>query len=175
MGLFSKTKESAVEQEVLEGMVTSELLNYLINQLCYHPDAAWMKSAQWGDNGWRTVTVKPSGFIIEIPGAYERRDLDHFVAFNFESSGYNSLQAHYNNRGKKDISRSRMCYLYATALHRRLSAALPHCEFYRVNNDRDMSQLSDDNLLFALDLMMDAGSQATFDYRVPVPATKNLY
>lgn len=174
MGLFKKANPE-LEQTVLQNMMDSELLNMLVNTITSNPDATWMTAGQCGDSGWRKVIVKPTGFIIEIPGAYQRGDESSCAAINFESAGYTRLDAYCDQKGKPIISRSRMCYLYATAIQRKLVQVLGNCQFGEVKNNRDMNQLSDNNLFFAIDLMMDVGASAEFMYRVPVPTASSLF
>lgn len=179
MGLFNITKNkiSATEQAIVQKMANSELLDCLIDRLEDKPEANWMKAGQYGDSGWRKVTVKPGGFIIEVPGAYQKRDEDNFIAISFELSGYTQIVAHRNQYGKTDISRSRMCYLYATAIQMRLQAVIENCELSAINNDRDINELSTDNMLFTLGdiLIADKGVKAEFSYRVPVPTASSLF
>ena len=177
MGLFNKAKNPDVEQAIIQKMANSELLDWLIDALEHKPEGAWMKVGQYGDSGWRKVIVKPSGFIIEVPGAYQRRDENNYVAINFESAGYTQITAHNNQYGKTDISRSRMCYLYAVAIQTRLRAVIGNCEFGKINNDRDLNELDSDNMLFALGdlLIADRGCKAEFIYRVPVPTASSLF
>lgn len=179
MGLFNKTKNniSAAEQAIVQKMANSELLDWLIDIIESKPEANWMKAGQYGDRGWRKVTVKPNGFIIEVPGAYQKRDESNFIVINFELSGFTQIVAHRNQYGKTDISRSRMCYLYATAIQMRLRAVIEGCEFGVINNDRDLNELDTDNMLFALGdlLIADRGAKAEFSYRVPVPTASSLF
>lgn len=175
INIDKKAKNSDVEQEIIQKMAYSELLDWLIDALENKQESEWMKVGQYGDSGWRKVIVKPSGFIIEVPGAYQHRDENNFVAINFESAGYTQITAHSNKDGKTNISRSRMCYLYAAAIQMRLQAAMCNCEFGKINNDRDLNELDDDNVLFALDLLADRGCKAEFSYRVPVPTASSLF
>lgn len=175
MGLFNKAKKPEVEEEIIRKIALSPLLDWLIDALENNPDGAWMKAGQYGDKGRRTVIVKPSGFIIEVPGAYQRRDENNYVAVNFESAGYTQITAHDDQYGKTHISRSRMCYLYAAAIQMRLQAVIDNGEFGKIYNDRDFSELDSDNVLFMLDLLADKGCKAEFDYYVPVPTASSLF
>lgn len=180
MGLFSKQNIGAIEQDVLEKMQNSELLDVLIDDLISRfisSEARWMVSGEHGQTIVRTVTVRPSGFIIEIPGAYDARNKSSYIAINFAESGYVPLTAHYNKHGGIDISLSRMCYLYAIALQNRLKAVMKDCEFYSVSNRRDLSTFDTSSYLsfFGNLLLTDDGKQAYFDYTVPVPTYGNLF
>lgn len=180
MGLFDKRKTKSIEQEVLQNMQNSALLNNLIADLINRfnsPEARWMISGEHGQTTRRTVTVKPGGFIIEIPDAYDARDKSSYIAINFSESGYVPLTAHYNKHGGIDISLSRMCYLYATALQNRLKAVMEDCEFCSISNMRDLSTIDTSGYLSSLaDLLLsDNGKQAYFDYYVPVPTYSSLF
>lgn len=177
VNIDNKAKKSAVEQAIIQKMAYSALLDRLIYALENTPEAEWIKVGQYGDNGWRKVIVKPSGVIIEVPGAYQRRDENKFVAVNFEAGGYTQITEHRDQNGKTDVSRSRMCYLYAAAIQMRLQTVLSNCEFSKINNDRDLNELDDDNMLFTIGsvLIADRGCKAEFSYRVPVPTASSLF
>ena len=116
-----------------------------------------------------------SGFIIEMPRAYERRDESSYVAINFENNGFKSLDEHRNEKGSVDITLPRMCYLYAIAIQNRLQEILQDCEFSRVSMDRNLDALGDNDFLFCIGLLTNIGKYAKFSYRVPVPETSSLF
>lgn len=176
MGLFSKKEITPSEQTVLQAMQNSPLIDYVIDKVRTMPEAQWIRFGRHGDCGWRNVIVYPSGFIIEVPGAYRERDEDSYVSFNFVDCGYEALDAHYNQQRKVDISRSRMCYLYATAIQNRLRTVMENCEFGTVSIDRNTDSFADDNFLFLLELSLtDHGKHAKFSYRVPVASGSKLF
>ncbi len=171
MGLFDVfkgAKMDTAEQNVLQKMVQSELLDWVADAIVSNPEARWMSIGDRGDRGWRKVWVIPSGFCIEVPGAYEKKDEANYVAINFERAGYAQLDS------AGGISRSRMCYLYATALQRRMSAVMPNCKFGTVSNNRDWNQVGE-GVIGTIDMLMDAGARAEFTYDVPVPAVSKLF
>lgn len=175
MRLFTKQDSEALEQEVLQKMRTSKLLDDLLYTIGSNPEFHWVMSGKHRDSGWRNVIVEPSWIIIEKPGAYEKCDKSSCIAINFEDSGFKSLDEHRNEKGKVDIPLSRMCYLYAVALQNRLQAAFKDCEFRPVSIDRNVSALSNDNILFCIGLLTDTGKYAKFSYRVPVEEGSNLF
>ena len=176
MGLFSKKEITPTEPIVLQAMQNSPLIDYVIDKVRNMPEAQWIRFGKHGDSGWRKVIVYPSGFIIEVPGAYRRRDEDSFVSFNFVDCGYQALNEHKNQYGKVDITRSRMCYLYATALQNRLRTIMENCEFGAVSIERNTDNFADDNFLFLLELSLtDHGKYAEFSYRVPVASGSKLF
>ena len=175
MGLFNKGKTKDVEQEVLQRIMHSEFLDILIDLLVSKPEAEWMRTGSFGDSGRRRVIVEPYGFIIEKYGAHERKDTANYIHINFVKSGYSQIEAHTDERDKTDISRPRMCYLYATAIQKRMEVAIPNCGFSKVSSGRDMDKLSDDGVLMAFDLLMGVGVKAEFEYYVPVPKSNSLF
>lgn len=174
MGLFDGASKKDTEQQVLQRMMESSLVEYITDQIRNNPNAKWMLKGKHRDKGWRRVTVLPGGFIIEVPGAYAKRDKDNFVAYNFEDLGFAPITEHRNSRGKADISLSRMCYLYALALQEKMKPVMPNCKFQKVSNNRDMSKVSTENLLFALGdmLILNAGVRAEFYYQAPISSAE---
>ena len=177
MGLFAKKKNEAIEAEVLQKIQDSDLLNVLVYMVLHEPEFDWMKNGKPGKSSRRRVEVRPSGVIIEKPGAYEKRDWDNCFTFNFNDNGYSEIDAHMNERGKVDIGLHRMCYLYATAIQNRLRSALTDCVFDgKVSTDRNINELPGDGLLFFVGLALtDTGKYASFFYEVPVPKAKALF
>lgn len=175
MGLFNKGEIKDVEQEVLQKIMHSEFLDILIDLLVNKPEAEWMRIGIYGDHGLRRVIVEPHGLIIEKYGAYQNHDKNNYIHINFVKSGYSQIEAHTNSRGKTDISRPRMCYLYATAIQKRMETALANCTFRKVKSGRDTDKLSDNGVLIAFELLMDVGVKAEFEYCVPVPKSSNLF
>ena len=119
MGLFAKKKNEAIEPEILQKIQDSTILNYLVDEILNEPENAWMRNGRPGESSSRYVEVYPSGFIIQKPGAFEERDWDNCIVFNFNDVGFSKIEAHRNERGKVDIGLHRMCYLYATAIQNR--------------------------------------------------------
>lgn len=175
MGLFNKGELKDVEQAVLQKIMHSEFLDILIDLLVTKPEAKLMRTGTYGDGGLRRVIVEPYGLIIEKYGAYQRHDANNYIHINFVKSGYSQIEAHTNARGKTDISRQRMCYLYATAIQKRMEMALPNCTFENVTSGRDMDKLGDDGVILALGLVMGVGVKAEFEYYVPVPKSSSLF
>ncbi len=169
MGLFDSAKKKEIEQTILEKMIHSELINDVIYAIEHRPEYQWVNPAQNGDYDRRVVSVQPYWFLIEIQGAYEKGDEAHCMAVNFQKSGYSSLSA------QSGISRSRMCYLFATALQKRLQSIMPNCDFTSVSNNRDYDQLGDDGIIVALGLLLDQGARATFSYHAPLPQSTRLF
>ncbi len=170
MGLFNKSKMNTEEQEVLQNMMHSELIDNLIYALENEPKYQWAIAGQHGGVHRRNVFVESGWFNIEVPGAYDKGDENHCIAINFKKSGYDRLDS------RKGISCSRMCYLYATALQMRMKEILPNCEFSTVRNNRNSNQLSDESFFRAVEvLVFDQGARAEFTYTVPMPISRKLF
>ncbi len=174
MGLFNKGKLTDMEQEVLHQMLHSELLNNLICTLQDDPQYQWTRAGRHGTPSWRKVTVEPSGFIIEVPSAYEKKIDGAFISVNFEAAGYHQISEHYNSSGKTDITSSRMCFLYATAIQQRLQAFMGDCKFDAVRNNRK-EKATDGLFDLVLNRAFDLGARAEFTYNVPMPPVNSLF
>ena len=149
----NKEKQAAVENEILQKMSRIPLLDDLINQLLGDDLEEWMvKSQSYYDNCRRVVRVEPDCFSIKWSrwykervqvGVYEDgtpktevRDQEEILeekGYSFTKSGYLPLHAHYNEKGKEDVSVGRVCYLWASIVRERMAAKMTNCRFETVN------------------------------------------
>lgn len=174
MGQFNEIR-SKEEQEVFQRMMSSELLDYLIIFITQDPESEWARIGEYGDLGRRDVIVEPGGIIIEKFGASEERDKNNTMFIDFFEAGYTQIEPHYITFGIPDISLTRMCFLFAMALQKKLEAVMGDCEFYPVHKDRDPDRLSKNEYLRLAGLLLGARARAVFSYRVPVPPIRNLF
>ncbi len=169
MALFNKTITKPAELAVLDKMIHSELLDVMIYALKNDPQYAWVLNANPGENCERHVAVEQYWFLIEVPGADAAGDSAHSVKISFAKSGYEPL-------GKKPgISCSRMCFLYATAIQKRLEEILFDSKFSSVSNNRNREELGEETFLVALGTLLDEGARAEFTYRLPKPKSIRLF
>ena len=174
----SKDELNTVEQEVLEKMMHSLLPKVIIDELKKSEEMEWAIKGHYGEDGKREVKVYWNGIVIQLPGAYEKKDESHCFALKFEECGLNTIAAHKNKSGAEDISADRMRYLYATAIKHCFKTAFSNCKFGPVEDvrDRNLLDLYGEHDLFdsAFILMHDA-VPTRFFYWVPVPETTELF
>lgn len=151
MGLFDgKAKQQSAENEVMQKLSQVPLLEILIQNILEEEDEPWIQRGQnYYDSCQRTVTVEPDVFEIKLSSYHDepyvgndgQRHIQHVedvhgrVAYSYTKSGYLPLHSYSYNDGKKEISTKRICYLWASIVHERMSAKMPDCKFNNVNED----------------------------------------
>ena len=149
----TKEKQATLENEILQKMSRVQFLDNLIGQLFGDDLEEWITMGQsYYDERTRVVSVEPDSVSIEWAswdkervqvGVYddgtpktEVRDCKKIlgeIAYSFTKSGYLPLHAHYNEKGKEDVSVDRVCYLLASIIQERMAAKMPNCTFGTVS------------------------------------------
>lgn len=158
----TKEKQAAVEREILQKMSQLPILDNLIKQLLGEDAEEWMTMGQsYYDNCKRTVTVEPDSFELKWSRYYqervqvgvyedgtpktEMRYKEEILAeqgYSFTKSGYLPLHAHYNEKGKEDVSVGRVCYLWASIIREHLAAEMPNCKFGDVEHSSEAASFT---------------------------------
>lgn len=168
MALFGgSAKKDAVENEILQAMSDLEILDLLVKNVAAEAEEEnpWITNCQgYYDNCIRTVTIAADMFEVKWSDiSYERdaqgkehrvENVNGRLAYSYTKSGYTPLHSHYNEKGKEDVSVSRVIYLWTTLVHERLQSKLADCSFGYVR---------------------EGDGFATFDYKVPALTWKRWF
>lgn len=158
----TKEKQAAVEREILQKMSQLPILDMLIKQLLGADMEDWMVMGQsYYDSCKRRVTIEPDGFELKWSRYYqqrvqvgvyedgtpktEMRTNEEILAekvYSFTKSGYLPLHAHYNEKGKEDVSVGRICYLWASVIREYLAAEMTNCKFSDVEHSSDAASFT---------------------------------
>lgn len=158
----TKEKQAAVEREILQKMSQLPLLDNIIKQLLGEDAEEWMTKGQsYYDNCIRTVTVQPDCFKLKWSryyqecvktGVYEdgipktevryKEEVLAEQSYSFTKSGYLPLHAHYNEKGKEDVSVGRVCYLWASVIREDLAAEMTNCKFNDVEHNSEAASFT---------------------------------
>ena len=170
----TKEKQANVENEILQKMSRLPILDDLINQLLGEDLEEWMNMGQsYYDSCKRIVRIDPDCFRLKWSKFYQERvqigvyddgrhktemqQKEEIIAekcYGFTRSGYLPLHAHYNEKGKEDVSTGRICYLWASVIRERLAAKMTDCKFGTVEQNSEV---------------------ATFTYTVPALTFKDWF
>lgn len=138
-------KKEAVENSILQQMSQLPFINDLVaNMLAAAEKEPWILNCQsYYDTCVRKVTVEPDAVVITWKTQRELYELEDGTntgirlvegdfgerGWGFTANGYLPLHSHINEKGKIDVSLSRVCYLLAMLIQEQLVAKFHGCQF----------------------------------------------
>lgn len=140
------------EDEVMQKLSQVQLLDLLVENV-RNNDEDWVTKCQsYYDSRVRVVNIEEDMFEIKWRRVYqervqvgtyqdgtpkiETRDAEEVfgrVGYSYTKSGYRPLHSYDNGIPGGTVSSDRVCQLWTKVVHERLQAAMPNCEFSKVN------------------------------------------
>lgn len=146
MGLFNgSAKKEEIENSIVQKMAQLPIVNELVE--CILEDVQknpWvLKCQSYYDTCSRSVRIEPDGVVIIWKTQQELYELEDGKnvgirvvegdfgrsAWSFTKSGYMPLHSHCNEKGKIDVSLSRVCCLFGMLLQKQMAAKFQGCRF----------------------------------------------
>lgn len=145
MGIFitpahREAVENLVKQALSELCIVDDIISTVVNN-----ENDWVTHCQsYYDNRKREIKIEADLFQISWNQHHYENDekivdADEVINYSFTSSGYTPIHNHVNEKGKEDLSVSRVIYLLASVIHERLQKEMPDCTFDSIWDERDYS------------------------------------